>query len=193
MSLNEETIDFSTFPEINVKLIDASRRVSRRPITNLDSAVNFVTDLMTNNPVEEVIAIMMDIHYRPLCYMRIGLGTERSTNFSVLQIIRCAVLANASGVILVHNHLTVSSPAPSAKDLSTATEIYRVLDSLRINLFDIVIMNQDGEICSFQKDRIGPYGRPADPKSNPNTTSGGNESGIPRIKMQINVTGAEIV
>lgn len=206
----ETGIDFRTFPEVNVKLVQAGQRASRNPIYNLDSALNYVSDLLADSLTEQVVAIMLDRGRRPLCYMKAGIGGSKNVTFSVPQIVRCAILCDADALILVHNHANIETPYPSAKDIATTNEIYRILETLHIQLFDSVIVNQDKSLYSFFKEQCGCFApkvqqqtqaaspsqqAPFDPNYIKLTPWKG---GIPnehtqRIQLQISVTGAEII
>lgn len=197
-------VDFAQFPEVNIQLIQPSQRLSRRPIYNSDQAVLFVADHLAECLQEELIALMLDDSMMPLCYFRAGVGTEHNVQFSLKQIIRCALLSGGTRIILLHNHPTVNSPMPSERDTIVAEKIQGIINNLGIILADMVIVNQDKVLFSFLKEQYGCFAPEKDKtnqqhiknKPQPETAPDNkkeNTHGIPRIQLQISVTGAEVI
>ena len=91
---------------------------------------------------EQLYAVHLDSLNRVCGVDLVSQGTVNSSLATPREVYKSAILANASGIILVHNHPS-GVPSPSADDRSltkTLTESGRVLD---IPLCDHVIVGDD--------------------------------------------------
>ena len=96
---------------------------------------------------ERFYAVHLDGQNRVCGVELVSQGTVGSSPVTPREVYKSAILANASGLILVHNHPS-GVPAPSADDRSitqTLKESGRVLD---IPIYDHVIIG-DGKYFSF--------------------------------------------
>ena len=67
----------------------------------------------------------------------------------VSQEIKAAMLANAAGVIIGHNHPS-GDPNPSADDVALCTRLRQAAEIIGIDLLDFVIIG-DGRYYSFRE------------------------------------------
>ena len=91
---------------------------------------------------EQLFAVHLDVQNRVCGVDLVSQGTVNCSLAAPREVYKAAILANASGIILVHNHPS-GEPSPSADDRSltkTLTESGRVLD---IPLCDHVIIGDD--------------------------------------------------
>lgn len=195
---------YTEFPEVAVKLVLPEQRLSPYPIVDVQTAVTFLNSILAESPADEAIAIMLDRERRPLCYIRVGTGFSKDLCFSVHQLLRCALLSGAKGVILLHHKASVGIPSPEAADLKTVEELSEALRLLYLELYDYILTNQ--KQCSFScRERLcGPWakssGRTPDLSDavrslHPQASreKKGEHHAIPRIQLQVSVTGAEVI
>lgn len=70
-------------------------------------------------------------------------GSDTSTVLSVKQICRNAVMNNACGIIMVHNHPS-GNTTPSAHDLDSTEKLKKALEVFEIRLLDHIIIGGGG-------------------------------------------------
>lgn len=96
---------------------------------------------------ENVYLLSMDAKRKVLSCDKIGEGSVNSANISVRRIVEVALAANATVVILGHNHPS-GLASPSVEDITTTQHIARALKAMDIELMDHIIVS-DGEYISM--------------------------------------------
>lgn len=91
---------------------------------------------------EAVFLLCLDAKRKVLCCREVGEGDVNSASISVRRIVEMALGANASMVILAHNH-PGGIALPSSEDLRTTRRIGRALFAVDIMLVDHVIVAED--------------------------------------------------
>ena len=96
---------------------------------------------------ETVMLLCLDAKCKLLgCYV-IGEGSLHSANASMRKIVEAAIAANATSVVLAHNH-PGGLAVPSGEDVSTTQQIAEMLDKMDVKLIDHVVIAGD-EIISM--------------------------------------------
>lgn len=116
-------------------------------INSHDDIKKLMVSHMQGHRNETVYLLCMDSKRKVLCVEKIGEGTVNSANASVREIVRVALAANATSVILGHNH-PGGLAIPSAEDICATEYIARALRAMDIELADHVIVS-DGEYISL--------------------------------------------
>jgi DNA repair protein RadC len=88
---------------------------------------------------EHVGAALLDSHDVILKQQTIFVGTINNALVSPREIVRFAVLSNAAGVVLYHNHPS-GNPAPSAHDSNFTRKLRDALELMDIELVDHMIV-----------------------------------------------------
>lgn len=123
-------------------------------ISSPKEAVLAIVNQMTGLQKECSVLLCLDMASRPICVGFLSTGDEATVEFSPKEIAQFALLTNASGVILFHNHPSngkkITSLRPSAKDVKITKEIGDIIRLFGINLQDHIIVNYvwEGEKCS---------------------------------------------
>lgn len=96
---------------------------------------------------EEVYLLCMDAKRKVLCLEKVGEGSVNSAVVPVRRIVEVALAANATTVVLGHNH-PGGLAFPSSEDISTTNYVAKALSAVDIDLADHVIVS-DGEYISL--------------------------------------------
>ncbi len=96
---------------------------------------------LKDSPKEELWAIFLDGRNQLLGDKLIGLGTSNSAITDVQDIARTALLLNAQGVILIHNHPS-GIPKPSEDDMKSLGNVSQALNLFNITLCDYLIVGR---------------------------------------------------
>jgi len=135
-----------------------SERVVERGFGSVEVAVSFdeceevissfsdVTaryEFLQSKPKEHLYALFLGSTHEVLGDKLICIGGAGGTPVDVIDIARTAVVANASAVVLVHNHPGRGSN-PSMEDMETTEEVQEALELFDIELLDHVILAWDG-------------------------------------------------
>lgn len=91
---------------------------------------------------EYLMVLSLDNKCHPLAMEIITIGTVDQTLVNVRDIMKHALLSNASGIVLIHNH-TSGNTKPSQEDMQTTEKIMKASKLLGITLHDHIIVGDD--------------------------------------------------
>ena len=106
---------------------------------------------------ETVFLLCLDAKCKMLCCKEVGEGSVNSASISVRRIVEIALAANATTVVLAHNHPS-GLAIPSAEDVHTTERIAAALNAVEITLADHIVVADDDFVSMVQSG----YYRPMD-------------------------------
>lgn len=96
--------------------------------------------MIGNNNIEYVGMLCMDNTNKLINYANISMGNIASVNVSISQIIKIALLSNASKIIIAHNHPSGVLEITNA-DINMTKKIGSLAKYFEIELIDSIIVN----------------------------------------------------
>ena len=112
-------------------------------------AARVLLSLLECEPVEVCVLLLMNTKNRLLAVHEVGRGTLDSCIVHPRDVFKAALLANAAGVIVGHNHPS-GDPDPSADDVALCARLRSAASIIGIELLDFVIVG-DGRYYSFKE------------------------------------------
>jgi DNA repair protein RadC len=106
-----------------------------------ESVANFLREECRPYKVEHFYAIFVNTRRRLIRKVHLTNGTLDAAIVHPRDVFRHAVAANASAVILVHNHPS-GDPTPSKADITVTRDLVRAGQLLKIEVLDHVILGQ---------------------------------------------------
>ena len=97
--------------------------------------------------METVFLLCLDAKCKVLCCREIGQGSVNSAGISVRKIVEVALGANATTVVLAHNHPS-GLALPSAEDIQTTRRVAAALKAVEVHLADHIVV-ADGDYVSM--------------------------------------------
>ncbi len=94
---------------------------------------------------EHLAVVLLDTKNRVVRRRTVYVGTVDCTSVRAAEVLRPAVLANAPGLIVVHNHPS-GDPEPSAQDIELTGRLYTAAELLHLRLHDHVIVGAQGYV-----------------------------------------------
>ena len=91
---------------------------------------------------ETVFLLCLDAKCKVLCCREVGEGSVNSANIPIRRIVEMALEANATAVVLAHNHPS-GVATPSDEDKLTTRRIAMALDTVDIQLADHIVVADD--------------------------------------------------
>jgi DNA repair protein RadC len=123
-------------------------------VTHILSAPRDVATLVTPVLGREIIEVSgvlcLSVRNELLAYHELSRGTLDATIVCPRDVFRTALLANAVGVIVVHNHPS-GDPSPSADDRAITSRLHHSGALLGISLEDHVIVTSERRYFSFRE------------------------------------------
>lgn len=111
-------------------------------IRNARDAVHYLADTIYDCPQEHCYSIFLNSALHPIGYTCVGTGSTGTTPVSFSKIVQTALLLNATGIILLHNHPSCSYSAPTDADIQLAKNLSYVLKLLDgMVLYDSIIIS----------------------------------------------------
>ena len=104
---------------------------------------------------ETVYLLCLDAKCKILCCKKIGEGSVNSAAIPVRRIVEVALGANASSVVLAHNHPS-GIAVPSDADKLTTRKVAAALSSVDVQLADHIIVAEDEYISLVQSGIYSP-------------------------------------
>ena len=115
---------------------DSSQQVVVRSPADVFSVL---MPLIGNEPQEHLVAVILDTRNKIVGVSVIVVGTVSCAGFRCAEVFRPAILANATSIILAHNHPS-GDPSPSPEDIRATEMIVAAGKLLDINVLDHLIV-----------------------------------------------------
>ena len=96
---------------------------------------------------ERFLSLLLDARHRAIGLEEVSVGTATASLVHPRELFKAAILANASALILVHNHPS-GDPVPSSEDRDLTRRIREAAELIGIRLLDHVVLGE-GAYHSF--------------------------------------------
>lgn len=125
--------------------VDSAQRV--KCLTSLDACGEYLLPYFFGRNKETVFLLCLDAKCKVLCCKEVGEGSVNSASVSIRKIVETALAANATTVILAHNHPS-GVALPSDEDVQTTRRAAAALQAVEVNLVDHIVV-ADGDYVSM--------------------------------------------
>lgn len=111
------------------------------PLTDPKMVYELFSDLQ-NETKEKLLAISLDTRLKMLCFEVIALGSVSSVYARAFESLRTAILVNAYGLIMVHNHPS-GDVTPSLQDKQFTLDVLNHTVTGGIEFYDHIIIGRE--------------------------------------------------
>lgn len=118
---------------------EGSVRCNTQYVTDPSDVYELTREVLVDADRETMLGIYLNIKNKIVAINTIAVGMVNSIFVQPREIFKPAILANASAVILAHNHPS-GDPAPSAEDVEFTQRIAQAGEILGIKLLDHVVV-----------------------------------------------------
>ena len=125
--------------------VDSAQRTE--VLTSLDACGRYLVPRFFGRKVESVFLLCLDAKCKVLCCREIGEGSVNAASISVRKVVEAALSANATTVVLAHNHPS-GVALPSADDVQTTRRIAAALSAVEVKLIDHIVV-AEGDFISM--------------------------------------------
>ena len=132
-------------------LVDRTMREKILP--TIDDCGKYLVSFFFGRSNETVFLLCMDAKCKVLCCKEVGEGSVNSAGISIRKIVETALAANASTVVLAHNHPS-GIALPSAEDVQTTRRVAAALSAVEVHLADHIVV-ADGDYVSLAQSGYG--------------------------------------
>ena len=127
--------------------VDCSQRME--VLTTLDACGAYLVPRFFGRNNETVFLLCLDAKCKVLCCKEVGEGSVNSASISIRKIVETALSANATTVVLAHNHPS-GVALPSAEDVQTTRRIAAALSAVEVHLADHIVVAEGDYVSMVQ-------------------------------------------
>ena len=127
--------------------VDSAQRTE--VLTSLDACGAYLVPRFFGRKLETVFLLCLDAKCKVLCCRQIGEGSVNAASISVRKVVEAALSANATSVVLAHNHPS-GVALPSADDVQTTRRIAAALSAVEVRLIDHIVVAEGDFISMVQ-------------------------------------------
>lgn len=128
-------------------LTDRAARVKILP--TLESCAAYIVPFFYGRKHETVFLLCLDAKCKVLSCRKIAEGNVNATGISIRKIVETALGANASSVVLAHNH-PGGLAIPSMEDIQTTRQVFSALQAVEVHMVDHIIVADDDYVSMVQ-------------------------------------------
>ena len=126
-----------------------SENVERLKINSANNIYLYLHPKMMDLDIEQAWVMLMNQNYKLIKAERLSIGGISETSIDVRQVMKLAVLNNATVLAIAHNHPS-NNPSPSKDDDRITERVKKACDIMRIYFLDHVIVT-DGQYYSYHE------------------------------------------
>jgi len=135
---------------VTIKMVkEGSTLYDVRQIITPSDAAGLGRKFLEDSDREQVIVCCLDTKNHPVSLNVVSIGCLNSSLIHPREIFKTAILSNAAGIILFHNHPS-GDPEPSQEDINITTRIKEAGKIMGIELLDHIIIGSEGAFCSLK-------------------------------------------
>lgn len=141
--------------KVAIRLVPEPSVYSSQPVKCPEDVVRVLGRELQDYDREVACVVNMQTDGIPINMNIISMGTVNMSPVSPREVFKSAILSNAAGIMLVHNHPS-GNPTPSRADLELTKTLWEAARIMDIPLLDHIILGRDGVYCSFRKNGFLP-------------------------------------
>lgn len=125
--------------------VDSAQRVEI--LDSLEACGHYLLPRFFGRSRETVFLLCLDAKCKVICCKEIGEGSVNAASISIRKVVETALNANATSVVLAHNHPS-GLALPSEEDILTTKRLYAALQAVDVVLADHLVV-ADGDYVSM--------------------------------------------
>jgi len=114
------------------------------------TAAKFFSSELGQSNVERIGVLLLDSTYKAINYSNIAIGSIKDVKMPIAELIKIALLSNASRFFIAHNHpsgvLEITEP-----DIELTKKIGSIAKLFDMELMDSLIVSYNGEVVSIRE------------------------------------------
>ena len=128
---------------VKIKMVREGKCLySSVPFTDASVVASALTAMTKDLDREQMMVVTVDTQLMPTSFTVVAVGGRSCASFDVADIFKTAILSNADGIIIAHNHPS-GDPTPSQVDIETTKKVMRAGEILGIKVLDHIVLGED--------------------------------------------------
>jgi DNA repair protein RadC len=138
---------------VSVRLVrESSVPYAARRVNGPEEAVAILRPFLEGQDRENFVILCLDTKNKPTAIHTVSVGTVNSSLIHPREVFKAAILANASAIVLAHNHPS-GDPMPSSEDKEVTVRLKKAGEILGISVLDHLIIGHN-DFFSFAGKRL---------------------------------------
>lgn len=137
---------------VSIRLVDDPPLLSSKKVETMEDAVNLMGDELRKYDRELLCVLNMRTNGQVINMNVVSMGSLNGTMTAPRELFKSAILSNAAGIILMHNHPS-GSCKPSKEDRMITKRMATCGAMLGINVLDHIIVGSRGQYYSFYENK----------------------------------------
>ncbi|WP_314303937.1 JAB domain-containing protein [Brevibacillus parabrevis] len=138
---------------VRVKIVkESSILYPQRQIRTAGDAVELFRKFLDETDREVFLLLCLSVKNTPNAIHTVSVGSLDASIVHPREVYKAAILANASSIIVGHNHPS-GDPTPSRQDLDVTKTLKQAGELLGIPVLDHIIVGHSGAYCSLKERR----------------------------------------
>ena len=154
--MNERTYQLN---QVSIRMVQEPPLLSKKPMNNPEAAIEVMRDVFRDYDREVVCVVNLKANLQPISLNVASIGAVEQAMVHPRELLKSAILSNASSVILMHLHPS-GNLEPSEPDIVLTDRMQQVFSLLGIGVVDHIIMADRDEYFSFRERQVMPVGEP---------------------------------
>lgn len=121
-----------------------------------EAVTEFIADILSDLELsdrERMYSVLVDNSLRVLALHEVSVGSATETLAPPKELFRAAIIANAAGIFIVHNHPSGKLEF-SAADRAVMQRLKKVGELMDVKVFDFIIIGHNGAFVSANTERL---------------------------------------
>lgn len=128
--------------KVSIRLINDAPLVSDEQLDTPKKAAKIVGDFIRNMDREVLCVVNFNSKLQPINFNVVSVGTVNQSLAVPRDILKSAILSNATNIMILHNHPT-GILTPSTEDIKTTSKLIDTCDMIGIPLLDHIIVGSN--------------------------------------------------
>ena len=138
-----------------IRMVKEPPLYSEFPLNSPQAVVKLLADIYKDYDREVFTVINLRPDFKPINLNIVSIGALDQAMAHPREVMKSAILSNASSIMLVHNH-TTGSLLPSREDNQITDRMNQICGLMGIKLIDHVIIGPRDEYYSFHENSVLP-------------------------------------
>ena len=144
---------------VAIRMVKEPPLYSDQPVKDAEAAIALLRDLFKQYDREVLCIVNLKGNLQPINMNIVSIGALDQAIAHPREILKSAILSNASSVILVHNHPS-GNIMPSRHDIAMTNQMQQAFSIMNIGIVDHVILSSGDQYYSFREHDAMPVGEP---------------------------------
>lgn len=141
--------------QVGIRMVKERRLLAEEPIDSPEAAIRVMFDFLKEMDRELACIVNLQTDLTPINMHVVSMGALDQSIIHPREILKSAILSNASSIIMIHNHPS-GNLKPSKADIQITDRLQQVCELMGIPLMDHIITGLGNEYYSFHEKQTIP-------------------------------------